>query len=104
MNTLYVRICWCAIFSLSCAFSISCRRAEPQDEAAWIRDHLGKEKVPQDDKGTYYPTHPYDAFKGMDSHVTEVYEHEFSKDEIMGRNTWVMWSGGNQGVLGLSCG
>ncbi len=69
---------------------------DPMDEAMWIHTNLGPDKVPQDENGVFYWTHPGDAFKGMDSHVKDVYGHEFSPDEIKGRNTWVMWTGGNQ--------
>jgi hypothetical protein len=41
-------------------------------------------KTPDD-----YPTHPYDAFPGMDGGI------ELTPDEIKGRNTWLLWSGGN---------
>lgn len=67
----------------------------PKDEAAWVRDYEGADKLPQEN-GTFYPEHAADAFKGMDSHVKDVYGAEFSRDQIKGRNTWVMWSGGNQ--------
>ncbi len=70
--------------------------APPKDEGAWIRDTQGDDKVPQNPAGTFYPTHAADAFKGMDSHVKDVYGADFSPDQIEGRNTWVMWTGGNQ--------
>lgn len=73
-----------------------CSDGNIKDEAAWIRDNVGEHALPQNENGTLYPTHPYDAFKGMDSHVTTLYDHEFTDDEIKGRNTWVMWTGGNQ--------
>lgn len=66
------------------------------DEPKWIAEHHGVEHVPQNDEGKLYPTHPVDVFEGMDRHVESVYGHEFSPDEIKGRNTWVMWTGGNQ--------
>ena len=70
--------------------------AGPLDEPMWIRRNVGEEAIPQNSDGKLFPTHPGDAFKGMDSHVSSVYGYEFSPDEIKGRNTWVMWSGGNQ--------
>lgn len=76
-------------------FFLGCSR-HAEDEANWILSHPDKASVPQNEKGTYYPTHTGNAFKGMDSHVQDAYGHEFTKDEIKGRNTWVMWSGGNQ--------
>ena len=100
MTTLRLRTIAAAAIGLVCLLSTACSTYDPdvQDEAAAIRDNpkLGTSALPQDEKGTLYPTHPDDAFKGMDSHVQKVYGHEFSEDEIKGRNTWVMWSGGNQ--------
>lgn len=41
-------------------------------------------KTPDD-----FPTHAYDAFAGMDGGI------DLSADEIKGRNTWLMWTAGN---------
>jgi hypothetical protein len=37
-----------------------------------------------------FPTHAYDRFKGMDGNV------ELTEDQFKGRNTWLMWTGGNE--------
>lgn len=37
-----------------------------------------------------FPTHPYDLFKDMDGGI------ELTQDEFKGRNSWLMWTGGNE--------
>lgn len=87
---------------LVCLFMAACGRPydkHVQDEAAWVREHVetAENKVlPRSESGTLFPTHSGDAYQGMDSHIESTYRHPFSKDEIEGRNTWVMWTGGNQ--------
>ncbi len=44
-----------------------------------------------DKKLTDYPEESRDLFKGMDGNI------QLSEDEIKGRNTWLMWTAGNQG-------
>ena len=60
----------------------SCRKNEPIDEAK----AAGKTTAD-------FPQITADIFKPMDGGI------DLSPEEIMGRNTWNLWSGGNQAFL-----
>ena len=47
----------------------------------------------------YFPTHAWDNFRGMDGRFVagNWVPGDLSQEEVKGRNTWLMWTGGNQG-------
>ncbi len=61
--------------------SVSCSSSYDPD----VQDEAMRAGKTADD----FPTHPYDLFADMDGGI------ELSQDEFMGRNTWLMWTGGN---------
>ncbi len=68
----------CAL--LFCAAAAGCKKSEPMDEATVAGLTTAN-----------FPQITADVFKPMDGGIDDL-----SPEEIMGRNTWNLWSGGNQ--------
>jgi len=69
---------WCFL-SLFCLIATGCKKSEPEDEAKLAGLTTAD-----------FPQITADIFKPMDGGIA------LTPNEIMGRNTWNLWSGGNQ--------
>ena len=77
-NSRFVVAASCVV--IFCATIGACKKSEPVDEATAAGLTT-----------TDFPQITADVFKPMDGGIDDL-----SPEEIMGRNTWILWSGGNQ--------
>lgn len=81
-------------------FALSgCRQKPPPDEAA-IRIRMTPDRTLGLDEqaAKYYPPEAQDLFHGMDGKIIDgkYTELELSEQEAVGRNAWMIWTGGNE--------